>query len=770
MSDKKIEKIKADLILEPLNSAQELQDWMYMFLDIKFPMGVVYPNSTHGPIDAMWFIYECMKTGKSRDIPQACMMASRDSYKTLSAAALEVLCMLHFEISIAHGAAIKSQSEKAIQYVNSFFRKVGPYLEVNNWKKISDSKAKIEWLTPKGDAIYLRIVVATVAGMNCIKGNSVIRTSVGKMTAEEIYNRLKNGEDIKVLSYNHKTQKEEFKPILNWQKVKHKKYYKIKTTSNKEIEVSDGHKVYEKNKGYIKASSLKVGDICQKRIGNYRNKLDFNSIVKEFKAEKYTVLTKEIDYINTKTKIKTECPLKHLYHVSYHGFKHKKNRCPKCQKNNNKINTEDIVEEITSRGYEYISGDYKDQLSKIKIKCNKHGIFEKMFTNFKYGNQGCPKCSNENMSIKMRYPYKCFKKDVEDSGYKLITNKDMYVNYKNKVKISCDKGHIYESRVELFKRGSRCPKCFSSFKTSNKELEILEWVRDFYPNAHKAKFKDLGIDNTEREIDIYIPSLKLGIEYCGLYWHCEYVSNKKNNLTNFKKKHMNKFLDAENKNIHIITIFSDEWDLRKAQIKNFLKAKMKLCDRKVYARKCDIKEIPWDIAKNFLEKYHIQGKPSSSKYSLGLYYKEELLAVLTSSPHHRQGHSSTFVLNRLCFKDGVYVIGGSSKLNKKLLEYCKKNKYKSLISWSDNRFSKGDVYKSLNYNLSENLKMDYSYVDGSKDGRWSKRQSKQSNKKANLLKKGAVGTMENTERELAISIDLWRIWDCGKRRWVIDVI
>jgi hypothetical protein len=161
-----IEKLKNDLVLKPLNGPEELRNWMHIFLDIKFPMGTVYPGSTHGPVDAMWRIYELMKTGNSRDVPQVCMLASRDSYKTLSAAAIEVLCMLHFEISVAHGAAIKSQSEKAIQYVNSFFRKLSPYLEANGWRKLSDSKAKIEWLTDKGDAIYLRIVVATVAGMN----------------------------------------------------------------------------------------------------------------------------------------------------------------------------------------------------------------------------------------------------------------------------------------------------------------------------------------------------------------------------------------------------------------------------------------------------------------------------------------------------------------------------------------------------------------------------------------------------------------------------
>ena len=129
-----LEKLKADLILQPLNSAQELQDWMYTYLDIKFPMGVVYPGSTHGPVDAMWRIYELMKTGESRDVPQVCMLASRDSYKTLSAAAIEVLCMLHFEISVAHGAAIKSQSEKAVQYVNSFFRRAHYYASFVPWR------------------------------------------------------------------------------------------------------------------------------------------------------------------------------------------------------------------------------------------------------------------------------------------------------------------------------------------------------------------------------------------------------------------------------------------------------------------------------------------------------------------------------------------------------------------------------------------------------------------------------------------------------------
>lgn len=161
-----IEKIKTDLILKPLNSKEELRDWLYTFFGLKFPMGVVYPTSTHGPIDAAWRIYELMKTGESQEKPEVVLLSSRDSFKTLIASAIEVLCLVHFEISIAHAAAILSQSEKAVTYANSFFNKISPYLVANGWEKTSDNKTKIEWRTNKGETVYLRVLVMTRKGMN----------------------------------------------------------------------------------------------------------------------------------------------------------------------------------------------------------------------------------------------------------------------------------------------------------------------------------------------------------------------------------------------------------------------------------------------------------------------------------------------------------------------------------------------------------------------------------------------------------------------------
>lgn len=159
-------KNKCKVLLQPLESVDDLQNWLYVFLDLYFPKGTVYPDSTHGPADAMWRIYHLMKTGENMDIPQVCMLASRDSFKTLGAAAMQVLCMLHFRISIAHMAAISSQSDKAIQYINAFLRKLKPYLEDNGWKQSSDNKKMISWLTDEGQEVYIRIVIATISGAN----------------------------------------------------------------------------------------------------------------------------------------------------------------------------------------------------------------------------------------------------------------------------------------------------------------------------------------------------------------------------------------------------------------------------------------------------------------------------------------------------------------------------------------------------------------------------------------------------------------------------
>jgi len=272
---------KAKAILNPLNSREEMRAWFNVYFDLDFPAGVIYPTSTHGPLDAMWEIYRLFMTGESAEVSQIVMLASRDSFKTLAASALEVIVLLHCQFSVAHGSAIKSQSLKAVQYVNTFFRKINKYLVYNGWEKISDSKTRIEWVTDKQESIYITVLVATLAGMNsehvpllCVSKKSKIHIALPdgrrkKLEAEKAFKLFQKDKEIKFASFNHDTNKVEYQPLLTANKTESsritiKTVYTPKDPVNEfvhnEINVGLKHPVYVIGRGYIQAKSLKVGD------------------------------------------------------------------------------------------------------------------------------------------------------------------------------------------------------------------------------------------------------------------------------------------------------------------------------------------------------------------------------------------------------------------------------------------------------------------------------------------------------------------------------
>ena len=214
--------------------------------------------------------------------------------------------------------------------------------------------------------------------------------------------------------------------------------------------------------------------------------------------------------------------------------------------------------------------------------------------------------------------------------------------------------------------------------------------------------------------------------------------------------------------LRLIHIFADEWRDRKDQIKNYILSVLGKNPVNVGARETKLKVVDKKSAKLFLDQNHIQGA-ATIDMAWGLYHQNDLVAIMTGDRHHRQGQEGSFVLNRLAFKSGVSVAGGSSKLLKALISFAKEKGYSKLISWSDNRWSEGRVYEKMGFTLEEEMGPDYSYT------KQENRFSKQSCQKKTLLKKGAKGTMANTEHELALSLGLYRIWDCGKKRWVMDL-
>lgn len=92
----------------------------------------------------------------------------------------------------------------------------------------------------------------------------------------------------------------------------------------------------------------------------------------------------------------------------------------------------------------------------------------------------------------------------------------------------CPKGHKYTKAIYLRVSGAGCPICAKALRTSFPEQCFYYYIKKVYPDAINS-YKELF--DQSMELDIYIPSIKTGIEYDGFYWH------NKNSLSREIKKH-----------------------------------------------------------------------------------------------------------------------------------------------------------------------------------------------------------------------------------------
>ena len=77
-------------------------------------------------------------------------------------------------------------------------------------------------------------------------------------------------------------------------------------------------------------------------------------------------------------------------------------------------------------------------------------------------------------------------------------------------------GCRYYSNVYYRTKGTGCPKCNKVNRSSFPEQAIFYYLKKIFPGAKNGYTK---IFNNKMELDIYIPSIKVGIEYDGIAWH-----------------------------------------------------------------------------------------------------------------------------------------------------------------------------------------------------------------------------------------------------------
>ena len=235
-----------------------------------------------------------------------------------------------------------------------------------------------------------------------------------------------------------------------------------------------------------------------------------------------------------------------------------------------------------------------------------------------------------------------------------------------------------------------------NYNVSFKERDLSKYLRQLSNNVVTNSRSAIG-----KELDIFLPDLNIAIEFDGLYYHSFNVIP----TLEEKNRHYYKTSKCRERGIRLFHILESEWDdLVKQDIwKSILFVNINKEVETIYARKTIIKELDYITAVRFFDENHIQGsKPFTVCY--GLYYNSILVGAMSFMKYK----DNKWELNRFCNTKYKSIIGGASKL---LKHFERNNEWKEVYSFADLRYSYGDLYNKLGFELVKQLPISYYYTD-----------------------------------------------------------
>jgi hypothetical protein len=314
--------------------------------------------------------------------------------------------------------------------------------------------------------------------------------------------------------------------------------------------------------------------------------------------------------------------------------------------------------------------------------------------------------------------------------------------FKNNLKeqpkcLNCNKKTHFNHSSMQYTKFCNSPACNKN--TSIAELEIYDYLCKLN-NTTKHKFYIDG-----KEYDILVEDKKLLIEFNGLYWHSDEIQED-------KKYHYKKWKTAIDNDYQLFTIWEDDWEEKKDIVLSMLKYKLNKIEKLISARKCEIKEVEPYIAKEFLEKNHLQGKCVDS-IRVGLFYENKLISLMTFGKRKISGKTQ-FELLRFANILNTSVVGAASRLFKYFI-----NKYKesNIISYASLDYSTGGLYDILGFNKLNETGINYWWV-----------KSNQRYHRTNFMKWKLIKDGEDplkTEDEIMRIKGFNKIWNAGNLKY-----
>ena len=308
-------------------------------------------------------------------------------------------------------------------------------------------------------------------------------------------------------------------------------------------------------------------------------------------------------------------------------------------------------------------------------------------------------------------------------------------------------GLKYSTTVRLVNK-FKISDLLKSCKPHYKEDELANFIESVVGDGNVVRNDRTVIGS--KELDIYIPSKKVAIEFNGTYWHSYPLKDK--------EYHQDKTLECAKNGVRLIHIFEYEWDDEDAQnkIKCYLRDLLQNTNV-IYARNTEIKEVPVKDSVLFQTENHLQGASSASVH-IGTYYNNELVGIMTlGKPRFNSEYQYEII--RMCFKHGIRVIGGAEKMFK---YFIKAYNPINVLTYSDISKFTGNIYLRLGFNIIQSQPLtepNYVWVNPVENIILKRYQTQ----KQKLIDMGYSG-FGNTEDEIMESLGYIKVYDCGSIR------
>lgn len=435
------------------------------------------------------------------------------------------------------------------------------------------------------------------------------------------------------------------------------------------------------------------------------------------------------------SKVEIICPI-HGAFIQSASVHKRGSGCKACYLERSHILPRELVVERLSK----IHGDmvifddfiYSGMQVKSNFICRKHGPFESTPNNLL--RRSCTKCALEKRSTGRTDSQETFESKVVATHGKgtYDLSKSVYTSSQDRITVTCKEHGDFTILPYNFVRGNGCPLC-TRFRSSG-ELEVMEYLKSIGVSV-EASVRGLFADK-RYEVDIWIPSHNLAIEFDGTYWHSSKCKERFNVLDKSKM--------AWAKGIDLVHIREDLWKSKKAIYKNILKNRVDANSNKVWARQCEIKDMCTPDFRLFCEENHLQGYRGGAIMK-GLYY--DGLLVCAANVSSKTGELVRYVVR------GDWNVGAGLK---RLIAHMPVK-----FSFCDLSHFNGNGYRKSGFTEEYRTSPNYCYT---KNGVCVSRQRRMKHKLPTVF---GNCDMDLTEEEINAVNGWHRLYDCGNIKFNI---